>query len=520
MSKQTFLQGTFILILAGFITRVLGFVNRIVVARIMGEEGVGLYMMAVPTLLLTITLTQLGLPIAISKLVAEAEAIGDHKRIKKILVVSLVTTGILSIIFTTGMIALAPFLSTTLLTDDRTFYPLIAISPIVPIVALSSVLRGYFQGKQNMRPAAYSQVIEQVVRITLVAVFTKACLPYGVEFAAAGAMISVVFGELVSLLYMMMIFKMKKRMKVRKNFFSSLKSGKETFHHLMAIALPTTGSRLIGSVAYFFEPIVVVWSLAIAGVTTVMATRQYGELTGYALPLLFLPSFITYSLSVSLVPAISEAAAQKKTLLIEHRLQQALRLSFVTGGLAVVILYVFADPVMQIMYGSSAAAIYVKVMAPFFLFYYFQGPLQAVLQAMDLAKAAMINSLIGAVIKIAVVFALATRPELGIMGAALAIVVGIVLVTLLHFSTVIKVISYTIHVREYVKSFITMILAGVGGHYFFLALTSGSLGMRTLLAVMVTTSIYLILLVIFRLVKKEEVKRIPYLGKYLAPYVY
>ncbi|WP_456278150.1 stage V sporulation protein B [Bacillus sp. AK128] len=517
MSKQTFLQGTLILILAGLITRVLGFVNRIVVARIMGEEGVGLYMMAVPTLLLTITLTQMGLPVAISKLVAEAEAHGDRKRIKRILVVSLTVTGILSIIFTTGMILLAPVLSQTLLTDHRTYYPLIAISPIVPIVAISAVLRGYFQGRQNMRPAAYSQVIEQIVRITLVAVFTKAFLPYGVEYAAAGAMISVVIGELASLLYMIMMFKMKKRVRVRKNFFKSVKSGKETFQSLMAIALPTTGSRLIGSVAYFFEPIVVTQSLLLAGVTTSLATKQYGELTGYALPLLFLPSFITYSLSVSLVPAISEAAAKNKTLLIEHRLQQALRLSFVSGGLAVVILYVFAEPVMQLMYGSSNAAIYVKVMAPFFIFYYFQGPLQAVLQALDLAKAAMINSIIGAVVKIAVIFALATRPELGIMGAALAIVISTVLVTLLHFSTVIKVISYTIYAREYIKSFFTMIAAGLAGHYFFIyAIDSASLILRTLLAVGVTTIVYLILLLVLKLVHKEELRKIPYIGKYFG----
>jgi stage V sporulation protein B len=517
MSKQTFLKGTLILILAGLITRVLGFVNRIVVARIMGEEGVGLYMMAVPTLLLTITLTQLGLPVAISKLVAEAEAVGDRKRIKKILVVSLATTGILSIIFTAGMIALAPVLSQTLLTDKRTFYPLIAISPIVPIVAISAVLRGYFQGRQNMKPAAYSQVIEQIVRITLVALFTKAFLPYGVEYAAAGAMISVVIGELISLLYMIMMFKLKKRVRVRKNFFHSVKSGKETFQNLMGIALPTTGSRLIGSVAYFFEPIVVTQSLLIAGVTTTIATKQYGELTGYALPLLFLPSFITYSLSVSLVPAISEAAAKNKTILIEHRLQQALRLSFVSGGLAVVVLYVFAEPVMQLMYGSSAAAIYVKVMAPFFIFYYFQGPLQAVLQAMDLAKAAMINSVIGAVVKIAVIFALATRPELGIMGAALAIVTGIMLVTLLHFSTVIKVISYTIYAREYIKSIITMILAGLAGHYFFVYMFDPApLIVRTLLAIAVTSIIYFILLIIFKLVLKEELRRIPFIGKYIG----
>lgn len=76
MSK--FLRGTIILLIAGFLTRVLGFINRIVIARFIGEEGVGLYMMAFPTLILVITITQLGLPVAISKNVAEAEAKGDY----------------------------------------------------------------------------------------------------------------------------------------------------------------------------------------------------------------------------------------------------------------------------------------------------------------------------------------------------------------------------------------------------------------------------------------------------------
>lgn len=74
MTKQTFLQGTLILIFAGMITRLLGFINRLVIARLLGEEGIGLYMMALPTLFLVITLTQFGLPIAISKRVAEADA--------------------------------------------------------------------------------------------------------------------------------------------------------------------------------------------------------------------------------------------------------------------------------------------------------------------------------------------------------------------------------------------------------------------------------------------------------------
>ncbi|MBU8905504.1 stage V sporulation protein B [Desertibacillus haloalkaliphilus] len=520
MSKQTFLQGTLILIIAGLITRILGFINKIVVARIMGAEGVGLYMMAVPTLLLIITLTQLGLPVAISKLVAEAEAIADRRKIKRILVVSLTVTGILSLVFTFGMIAFAPIIAETLLTDERAYYPLIAIAPIVPIVALSSVLRGYFQGRQNMRPTAYSQVIEQVIRITLVAVFTSAFLPYGVEYAAAGAMISVVIGELASLIFMICMFKAKKRIRIRRGFFDFLKQGKKTFQDLMAIALPTTGSRLIGSITFFFEPIVVAQSLAIAGVATAVATTQYGELSGFAIPLLYLPTFITYSLSVSLVPAISEAAAMKHYATIHHRLGQALRLALISGGISIVVLYVFAVPIMDLMYNEPTVASYLKVMAPFSIFLYFQGPLQATLQALNLAKAAMMNSFIGAIVKIAAIFALATRPELGIMGAALAIVIGIVLVTLLHFATVVKSIGFTLNIRDLLKVVITMAITTITGYVLYeFSFETIQLLPRTIISITITAIVYGLLLLVLGLIKKEEINRVPFIGKFLSLFI-
>ncbi|MGP4080531.1 stage V sporulation protein B [Pseudalkalibacillus sp. R45] len=512
MSKQTFIQGTMILIVAGLITKVLGFINRIVIARIMGPEGVGLYMMAVPTLLLTIALTRLGLPVAISKLVAEADAQNNPRKIKQILVVSLTITGILSIIFTIALIALAPILSRTLLTDHRTYYPLIAIAPVVPIVALSSVIRGYFQGRQNMKPSAYSQVIEQVVRITLVAVLTSALLPYGVEYAAAGAMISVVIGELASLLYMFSAFKLQKRIRIRRGFFNYVTKGKETFNQLMRISLPTTASQLVGSVSYFFEPIVVARSLYLAGVTTVIATQQYGSLAGYVIPFLTLPMFITYSLSVSLVPAISEAAAQKKHHVVEYRLNQALRISMLSGGVSVVITYVLAAPLMDLMYNTPEVAVYVKLMAPFFFFLYFQGPLQAVLQALDLAKAAMINSIIGAIVKIIAIFLLASRPDLGIMGVALAIVINVVLVTMLHFATIVKAISYTIVVKDYLKGIlaIAMTAVAVTGFHHIVEL---QLLPRTLFSIGFTLLLYLLLVIGLKLIKKEDVQYIPFLKK-------
>lgn len=518
MSK--FIQGTIILLAAGLVTRVLGFINRIVIARFIGAEGVGLYMMAFPTFILVVTITQFGLPVAISKNVAEADAKGDTAKTKKILIVSLAITLALSLLFTPALLLLAPYLSQHLLTDSGTLFPLLAVAPVVPIIAVSSVLRGYFQGKQNMKPAAYSQLLEQVVRITLIAALTKAFLPYGIEYAAAGAMLAAVIGELASLIYLLTMFKLKKKFRVRKQFFKYVHEGKSTFKQLMEVALPTTGSRMIGSIAWFFEPIVVAHSLALAGVATAVATQGYGALTGFAMPLLMLPSFITIALSTSLVPAISEAKSNNQFNLIEYRIHQALRFSLITGGLAVVVIFVLSEQLMTAMYGSSTGTEFIKMMAPLFLFYYFQSPLQAALQALDLAKAAMINSLIGAVVKIAVIFLLASQPAFGITGVAIGLIVGFVLVTLLHFATLLKAYSFTIHIREYVLTVLIMFGTGMLGYWLLDYLDNVSMVASIFIITAIISVCYIILMLLTRLIRKNDLLSIPWIGKTLSKFAF
>ena len=516
MSKQSFLYGTLILICAGMITRFLGFINRLVVARLMGEEGVGLYMMALPTLFLIITLTQLGLPIAISKRVAEAEARNDQSKVKSILTVSLVITSLTSIVFTISMILIAPTIANHFLTDARTLFPLIAVSPIVPIVAISAVLRGYFQGKQNMKPQSIGQVIEQIVRITCVALFIKWLLPYGIEFAAAGAMISVIIGELASLLFMVYIFKKHKTVKVRRRFFTQLKTSKQTLKELFSIALPSTASKLIGSVSQFLEPILVTQSLAIAGISSVIATKQYGELMGYALPLLFLPTFITHSLSVALIPSISQAQAQAQTKLTHYRIHQAIRLSFSAGAIATVILSLFSVPILTYMYGSANASKYIVFMAPFFILLYIQGPLQATLQALDLARPAMWNSLIGAIFKLTILFLLASNPNFGMMGVAIAMCFGVILVTLLHLGTLKKMVNFSLPFRDIFKMGLRISITAIVGYYLKqLFLKTGGHFVAFCFTIAALVLCYVVCLFLLKFITRDEFKQIPIIRNWI-----
>lgn len=501
--------------MAGMITRFLGFINRIVVARLMGEEGVGLYMMALPTFFLAMTITQLGLPIAISKRVAEAEAKGNTAKIKQILVLSLLFTGGSGILLTILTIAFAPWIGANLYTDERVVLPLVTITPVIPIVAISSVLKGYFQGRQNMKPQSYALIIEQVVRIICVALFIKMLLPYGIQFAAAGAMASVILGELVSLMYMLFLFKRKKSFRLRTRFFTYLNNSRTTLKELFSIALPSTGSRMIGSISHFLEPIIVAHALAIAGVATVTATKQYGELTGYIIPLLFLPTFITNSLSIAIVPAISEAEANKNHRFVHHRIHQAIRISLASGALATIILTLFAQPILQFMYGTANATPLLMLMAPFFLLYYMQNPLQSALQALDLARPAMWNSLIGSGIKLVLLFVLAANPSFGIMGAAMAMCAGVMIVTLLHLAALGRTIQFKLKLTDLFKIILLLgITWGAGKmilNFYPAASSIANLG----IALLFLTILYVVLLFVLRVLDREELQQIPIIKKWI-----
>ncbi|PTX55345.1 stage V sporulation protein B [Melghirimyces profundicolus] len=524
MTKQTFLHGTLILVGAGFVTKVLGFIYRIALSRLIGDEGMGLFQMAFPILIFVITITTAGLPVAISKLVSEAEANRDEQRIRSILIVSILIVTCSSLFFTLLVLVTAPLIASTLLTDERAVYSLMGITPIVPIIAVSSIFRGYFQGRQQMSPYAISQIVETVTRIFTVILMARFLLPFGVEFAAAGAMIGMVIGEFAGMLFLLRSYKKdphRPPIRFRPGEALKLKQWgrfRDTTVRLMRLAVPVTASRMVGSLSYAVEPIVVSQSLALAGISVAASTAMYGRLEGMAIPLLFFPAFITYALSVSLVPAISEAAAKGQQRMVEHRLNQAMRLSLVVGGPCAAVMFVLAAPLTDLLYNNVSVARLLRIMAPFAVFLYLQGPLSAVLQGLDKAKDAMKNSIFGAVVKTTLIFFLGSQPFLGIDGVVIAINCGIVIVTVLHFLSVLRYIPFTLMGGDFIK--LSLAVGGMGymAHWIFL-LTGGGTVFRVLLSLGASFTVYLAALVFLSLVTREDVKRIPYLGRWLSPFL-
>ncbi|WP_410514359.1 stage V sporulation protein B [Paenibacillus sp. BR2-3] len=530
MRKQSFIQGTLILLAAGILNRMLGFIPRIALPRIIGAEGVGLYQLGYPFFLVLVTIITGGIPLAIAKMVAEAE--GEHRpeRSQQILRTGLALSLGLGILFTAIALIGASWVANVLLTDSRVYYTFVGMTPMIGIVAVSAVYRGYFQGKQNMIPSALSSVLETIIRTFFMLWLSWLLLPKGIAFAAAGAMLGVTVGEIAGMLALLwQHYAIGKRDKKNDSPFTAtaesspadasvqqdVSRNSSLLHRLIRISIPVTAGRLVGSFSYLLESIITARSLAFAGIATAAATAQYGALQGMVIPLLLLPGVLTSSLAVSLVPSLSEAAARQDLPTIHKRMHQALRLALVSGAPFAVLMYILADPLCSLLYGNAATAPMLRLMAPFALFLYVQAPLQAALQAMDRPGRALLNTLIGAIIKILLILILASRPEYGIYGAIIAIIANSILVTLLHGYSVISQLSLSLKLTDLIKTGAAMVIMAAGLHFVYNSVPVSDIQwVQFIFAAFLGVIIYLVISLIAGLISLRDLERLPFIKRW------
>ncbi|PQP88270.1 hypothetical protein CPT76_20200 [Paenibacillus sp. AR247] len=226
--------------------------------------------------------------------------------------------------------------------------------------------------------------------------------------------------------------------------------GDRTLRDLLRIGLPMTGSGFIHSIYHAFLPLVITKSLVLAGVGVEMATKQFGMLAGYAIPLLFLPGFFTQSLSTALIPAISEASAEGDTRLMHSRMDMAMRTGLLVGVPCTVILYMWAVPLTTVVYHSPEAGVLLQLLAPLFFLHYFEAPLKAILLGLGKASTVMWNHIMTNIFEISLIFVLGSN--LGIRGVALGFGLGILMLTVLNFYAVAGSIGFYFDFRMVIKA--------------------------------------------------------------------
>jgi stage V sporulation protein B len=489
---------------AGIITRILGFVYRIYMSNLMGAEGMGLYQLIMPVYALAWSISCAGFNTTVSKLTAQERAKGEYGNMGRVLKQSVVITTLLGIILTAALYFGAELLAVYFFNDERVVMPLRILSFAFPFMAAGTCMRGYFIGLQEAKVPAVNQVLEQIIRMLVVYFLAARFVPRGLEYAAAVAFIAIVAEEIFSFGFTYISYRVFK--KRRRLFKRPTLTTAQALGLIMGMALPLTGNRVVGSLLTAWENVLIPARLQLYGLSASEAISEFGRITGMAVPLIFFPTAVLTALSVTIVPAVAEAASAGKIHRISMVTSKGLLFASVTGMGAAALFVFFSHELGMAIYNQPIGLMLqlLGVMCPFI---YMQIILSGVLNGLGCQLFIFRNSIISSAITIAFTYFLV--PYFGLPIYIFGWLFSLVVVIALGMHKIKQHIDFALPFADWlVKPLIAAAIAGILARVLADRLLLDALGLRVGvgLAVGVLMLIYLWGVVLSGCITKAEVK--------------
>lgn len=423
--KKTIFTGTLILTLSGFLSRMLGFYNRIFLSNLIGARELGIYQLIFPVYMLCFTLVCHGFETGISNLTSRFYACGQQKNIHRLITFTCLFSFLLSLVLFLFLYEGAGYLSQHLL-KEASAAPALRIAALsLPFVAVKSCLHGYYIGLNRSSVPAVSQLVEQFARVG--GIYLLSLSVYAFCADARIAAWGMVIGEMLSAIYTILAYGysrfFKERLFLSRRFFHRPRRQLPPEHTLSFSALlreffrfsiPLTINHfsltIISSLENMLIPLMLMQYLG----SRTHALETYGTLTGMALPFLFFPATIVNSLSVMLLPAISSSYKQKKMALIKSTIAKSLHYCIVIGIFSTFAFLIYGNTLGEIIFDSQEAGHYVYLFAILCPFMYVAQTISSILNGFGQTRQTLYHNLIGMGIRI--VFILTAIPSVGIKG--------------------------------------------------------------------------------------------------------
>jgi stage V sporulation protein B len=432
---NSFVKGTLLLVIAAFFGECLEFFVNMILARELGEEGMGLYMTILPMIFFVVIIASLELPISISKFIAEKQRDTHYYMLKNTLYLTVSFT----IVFVAAAAMLLPYIPVF-----AGYHPYVKwlVVLLIPIVSFTSIARGYFMGVQQMGKIALSNFLKKVVQLFLL-LWVYQSFQFDLQMAILIALGSLIVSELLVCTYLVAAYLIQYQMlrKEPKQYMN----GKKVRRALFAVSFPTTGLRLFHSLTHAIQPFLVKGALISAGFSSIMANEHYGMLAGVAMSIGFFPAFIGHSLMTMLIPNVSEAYANHDNNKLIRLLKQSMIITVFYGTISVIVMYIYADPLTHLFFHSSSASFYLKLLWPYFLFHFFIIPMQAYLIGLGLVKDALFHTFWSHVISFGMMYMLGSIESLQMKGVILGMNTGAVLLMLMHYVTICNKLGVSVY---------------------------------------------------------------------------
>lgn len=529
---QNYMHGAAILTVGVVIMKILGFIYKIPLGNILGDEGFSMFTSAYNIYYVFFTLATAGLPVALSRLVAEADANGRAKQEEKTFRVALVTFFVIGTVFALILWCFPNWLADNYLENPDAAPSIRAMAPSILLVCLVSAYRGYCQGNGNMLPTTVDEVLEVLFKVISGLILASVIMHMGLgkPAASAGAIFGVSIGSVVSLLYMV-VYK-------RKNYsiLAAPYTGGRAYNdipedddevdpaltivrRIMTIGIPIALGACIMSLLNSMDSKLCMNRLqSAAGFSYYEAKVLYG-VYGKAMTLFNLPAAFITPLTISIVPAISGAFARGHRAEAMKTAEDSMRISAAIALPMGVGLAVMSKPIMDLLYPNSNAAgpglLSVMGIASFFVCLVLME--NAVLQASGKERLTMLTLISGGVIKIVVNWFLVAQPGINIYGAPVGTLVSYFLMAAMDFVFLCVTLRQTPRMlRIFAGPVGASLLMGLSawavyglagrflntGSYLGLAAAAG-------LAILAAVVVYLVSVIAMRVITKEDMSLIP-----------
>ena len=427
--KRAFLTGTLLLTGTGFLCRVLGFFYRIFLSRTIGAEGLGLFNMIHPVYGICFALCAGSIQTSLSQLIASKAGRG-----RSIFRTGLLISMTMAFILATLICRNSDFLAQCILMEPRcaVYLPLMGIS--VPFAAFHACINGYYYGMQKAKIPAFSQVAEQVVRMSLVFLIADTWLRQNREITVHLAVIGHLIGEIAAAVFTFLCMLLVPPQPGARNMESAavgtVTTLKETVGPLMSLALPLMGNRLVLNLLSSAEAIWIPSRLQMSGLSNSDSVSIYGVLTGMAMPFILFPSAITNSMAVLLLPGVAQAQANGHKKQIITSISISLRYSMYMGIFCIGIFTQFGNALGISVFHNGDAGRYIQILAWLCPFLYLATTIGSILNGLGNTRTTFLQNTAALLLRIA--FVLIGIPRFGIFAYLCGMLVSEIFLAFLH----------------------------------------------------------------------------------------
>lgn len=463
MKRNNIFKGTIILTLAGFITRFIGFFYKIFLSNAMGAELLGIYQLIFPVYGICFTIYATGIQTSISRLVAAEMGKRNHKNVYKILKVGLLISVSLAFLLSLLVYKYADFIAWRLLLEERSASSVRILALVFPFCGITACINGYYYGLKKAGVPAFTQLLEQVVRVIVVYVLAlylgKGDVKVSCELAVIGLIIGEVISSVYNILSMFITKSPKKLLFMGPDPNAKASRSKIITKDLINLSVPLSANRLFLSLLHSMEAVLIPTMLRKSGLSTSQALSAFGILTGMSIPFIMFPTAVINALAVLLLPTISEAQAVKNDRLIGSTTSVSIKYSLIVGILSTGIFTIFGNDLGNAVFHEATAGSYLLILAWLCPFIYLTTTLGSIINGLGKAHITFVNSIAGSASKILLMILLI--PKHGINGYLISLLVGQLIITGLDSFAVLKYVPFSFEaVNSLVKPGLIVALAG------------------------------------------------------------